>query len=1502
MNAQVQVREDLEEIQTEALGFSALSGEAKVRLLPSSWATGSLPAPTSSLLSIASGKGLLAAAGPEKLIVASTASVRQAFESQEDGKNKSFTPQLVVDTPRVSQVAFSSDENFLVITAENGGGLAIYDVAAIMQGNTQPNAQIATNGVAVRALIPNPATDFAQFFAVVTSNGQLMLANLGEKQLVSGQQGPVIKEGVSCVSWSKKGKQLVAGLGNGTAVQMTHDGVIKAEIPRPPNLDGDQHVSGISWLANEEFIIIYTPTAAMYESAPDPTFQLVIRKAGTSNYTFQKLLDPTPSSFGLNRFPPFHFINRLFEFPPDLDDLLIVSSTCSPDIGLISKSKKPLSSEVPAEKITNTYTTTSLALDHRRAQLPYSEDMSDTSPIGVAIDLSSTEMVRRPIPGDEMEQSATPLPALFVLNHEGLLSAWWIVYNDSVRKGAAYPRLIAVGGVPQAKPTAVTSPIASGSTGAFGSPAPRPGVPAFGQSSAPGTSMNRQSVWGAPSSAASQSSAPAFGKPAFGQPAFGQPAQPTSAFGQSSQSTPAFGQSSQSTPAFGQASQPRATFGSVSQIGGSSGNAAFGAAGSLGSKASPWATTNTSGDVSSKPANPFAGSSTPSSSPFGKLGDNKPSASPFSSNTSTSPFASMGQKPALSSFSSFSNNNQQNKAPGMTPEPSFGSTVDLGSTNSGSSFGQPSTLGSGFSAWNTPSTMSSAFGAQPTTQVQSQEMEMGDDSVTTEKPAAPATATFGLPSGGFKLDSGFKGDGTAKDDLPKPKDTGAGLFSMGLGDALADTQKAPATPIKEEPEEPKLSEISTTPASPPKPTQTPKASAPSPEKEVPIIPADAPLPPDPTSAKFKAKQLEMNANMPPGVGDSKPKPSAPKDEPPKPEELPPLAGSPPVDLGEGSSPLSDVPDESLDKVEQKASQPVVKDTAPTTKAGFSFTPESKPPQETQRPESQKPLQSSTTPFGFPKPAAAHFPPPTTRPIASPRSPSPTRNFTTPAAPSGKPLVPPLGGSRPPSRPTSRNERPVSRSSLFNASGVPRRDSGSRTPQPPSHSQIQVAKPKTPEPEAQVSDLRDEEDERIRKLLDTEVEPTLKLDPFIAHQDYAGLEDKTGLLGQMERIYRDINSMLDTLGLNARAMRGWIEGQHSLAKEGGRELSDLENDDELDDWCLVELADLADIQTSLGDQLDAGRVTDVPAKLHDLAALQRDVHRLRARTKDLRGALDVHADPARRAVHRAQPLSAEQSQQQADLRRSVAHVQGALNAAEEGVSVLRARLASASSTTTATTATREAQKGGRAPTVEAVRRTIEKMTAMAERRHNDVTVLEAQLRKLRRGMAGLRLTDDDDSPAASSLSRGSPIVKREEEDDDEDAGDNILFQTPPRSRGKPAPLSASSETRRFRTPELRRSILPGTYALEYSPSNAGSTSMSAQGSPMVVRRQLGASALGASVRSNGSALSTPRKKMSGVTEEDVQRYNGKMAARRKVLAGLREAVEKKGGRVRKLDGA
>ena len=152
-----------------------------------------------------------------------------------------FTPQAKLPLPiRISQLAFTADEQYLILSAETGGGLAVYDVQALVQGSTQSAFELSTNGETLRALIPNPMPEAAALCAIVTNNGNLFMANLADRKLVSGPSGPALRSQVSCAAWSTKGKQLVAGMADGSIYQMTPEGAEKAHIPKPPGL-GDYH-------------------------------------------------------------------------------------------------------------------------------------------------------------------------------------------------------------------------------------------------------------------------------------------------------------------------------------------------------------------------------------------------------------------------------------------------------------------------------------------------------------------------------------------------------------------------------------------------------------------------------------------------------------------------------------------------------------------------------------------------------------------------------------------------------------------------------------------------------------------------------------------------------------------------------------------------------------------------------------------------------------------------------------------------------------------------------------------------------------------------------------------------------------------------------------------------------------------------------------------------------------------------------------------------------------
>jgi nucleoporin NUP159 len=195
-------------------------------------------------MSVASRKGLVAAAGPDAIILATTESVRKAFEGPSSGDENfhPFQPQMRLPMPmRISQIAFSADESYLVLAAEVGGGLAVYEVEALLRNSTETAFQLPTNGQALRALVPNPTPEKGEYFAVVTADGNLMMANLKNRTFIAGPNGQILKDGVSCISWSAKGKQLVAGLGNGTAFQMTPEGIPKGDIPTPPGMDSNHH-------------------------------------------------------------------------------------------------------------------------------------------------------------------------------------------------------------------------------------------------------------------------------------------------------------------------------------------------------------------------------------------------------------------------------------------------------------------------------------------------------------------------------------------------------------------------------------------------------------------------------------------------------------------------------------------------------------------------------------------------------------------------------------------------------------------------------------------------------------------------------------------------------------------------------------------------------------------------------------------------------------------------------------------------------------------------------------------------------------------------------------------------------------------------------------------------------------------------------------------------------------------------------------------------------------
>ncbi|KAI0139867.1 hypothetical protein GGR57DRAFT_440115 [Xylariaceae sp. FL1272] len=1454
----------LPDLQTEALGFLSLAGDARLRLT-APWSPA--PSPHASLMSIASRRRLVAAAAPDALLLADTHTVRKAFDGPKDADTQflPFSPRFALPLPvRLCQLAFSADEAYLVLSAEQGGGLAVCEVDAVLGGNISPTFEMSTNGEPLRALVPNHQPEKAEFCAVVTVEGKLFMADLQKRDLVGG----ALKDNVSCVAWSSKGKQIVAGLSDGTMVQMTPEGQIKAEIPRPPDLDATHHVSAIMWLENDLFLAFHVSIP----TGPSTKCHLITRKEG--KFQYQSLLDPVDPYN--NEKVPHHNAVRLKDFSPHLQDLLIFSSTAVPDIGLLARSTEPLAPNAP----TGVFANVELADDTRRATLPMGEDLDTPAAIGVSLDLSSQDPVYRPIPGDELNQSPGPLPGYWVLNDQGILSVWWIVYTDSIRGGTTYSGFAAVeasSAVSATKPaaqTAPSNPFAAQSapsnpfataTATMGGSNP-PG-PAFGGPSALGTN---RSPWGASSTSGSstfgsstlRSSNATAANSVFGQPSLGTSSALTSTFGQSS---------------------------------------------GLGAASSPWGSAATTRQPPSAQSG-FAQASTTAPNPFGIATSNASPANPFGTFANERGFAALEPKAGEGGPSIFASKKFDSPFSTTTPNPTSSfppSSEPAGNIGVGSSFGnfklkssftaspdvgneddqcaakdEKTMFGSGFTSslgqtTNSPSTLSRGekpglFG-QPkasTTNVES----------TTPTTTPAANKFFSQPSstsenkGLFGFPAKSSGDlfgtttlkapepqATSAEDTPlPPESTSKAAYPLGESSSSSATtesvfqaedvispsvsSKSKATAGAEKPADEKSKETSGASAAPlpPDPTRNKKLySAPLPPlpeaTATPKAGESAALPPDPvTNKRAYASPLPSL----PGVGaQAKPKSTGVIPLPPDPVKQPkayenklpalPIAKAPSAVAGPGFKfptdlpPVSDSDDDEDDEheeteaVSEGSGIDVARDLSPQSTGANrtpGFTPQSSDGLGGSFSTVSRPEPERRSLFGELGRTAPMFPQP--NPV-SPRSPSPVRgavpsrvlgqdqqrSFSAPGMASQI-----LGASREPVQ-ARLGASIIGRETAYEDAVLEQRKAKAK---------------KAAEEQAQA--LIDEEDDAIQQLLQTEIQPTLYLDEFIAHSGVAPPASES-VPAQVEAVYRDINSMIDTLGLNARSLMAFIQGHETLSSEQ-RTKQDLGTPDV---WTLSDTGHLTYlIDNVLGQALAEARVIDVEAKVMQLKDLVRDFTRDCNKQVELNKTMAARLDPEEASSHQSLPLNPEQIAQQSDLRRQLGQFQTLLAQSEEALTLLKAKLVSATSGN---------GKAGPVPTVEAIVRTITKMTSMVEKRSGDIDVLENKMRKLRLGS-----TD----PTASR--DGSP------------------FATPKRIQGTSilSPDRSVRESTPLRSSNIHHSL-------------SGSISL------------------------GDSAFRTPpRKKLSGFGDAERKAVKDKRARRSVLLGTLRDSIQKKGPVVWAID--
>src|SRR5690606_4085461 len=181
---------------------------------------------------------MFAAAGPSSFICGSTESLRKAFREGEEDRID-YTPSYSVPLPaKVSHVTFDSAEKYLLVGTQSGDlvGYNVADLANLSPGKEPTPAFEASTGANLREIKPNPAVESSHLVAVVTADGSFRMLDLNTKGFTGGQ-GNILKNNVTTVCWSQRGKQIICGLADGSCAQLKPDGTGTAIIPKMPDLE-----------------------------------------------------------------------------------------------------------------------------------------------------------------------------------------------------------------------------------------------------------------------------------------------------------------------------------------------------------------------------------------------------------------------------------------------------------------------------------------------------------------------------------------------------------------------------------------------------------------------------------------------------------------------------------------------------------------------------------------------------------------------------------------------------------------------------------------------------------------------------------------------------------------------------------------------------------------------------------------------------------------------------------------------------------------------------------------------------------------------------------------------------------------------------------------------------------------------------------------------------------------------------------------------------------------
>ncbi|KAG9108155.1 hypothetical protein FRC07_008513, partial [Ceratobasidium sp. 392] len=489
---------------SEFLSLKLLGRDAKVRVSDAFDATEW--AGNSSLLAVSNKLGWFVAGTPAGLVASPLKHLRERQSiAPQDGPTPLEPKRTISIAGAPFFVGFAASDTKLVaaVQAADDWNLEIFnsqDVCKEGSDEVKPLHTFSLGREVVIDMQPNPSED-SEIVAILrgrtSSKSCLDIINVvSSSRVTSWGPGNALEESstFTSLSWSVRGKQIVAGTRGGELAQFTPEGERKQTISPPPSLSTPQAVVSVLWLENTVFHVVYGNPAS---DPSDPTHEYEVYniifdpKAKTASYI--KFTDPSPPYGVASRLSCRHYV-RLAGWEPT-KHLVFVADGPSTDVGIVGCLNPSEASGKPIPWGTLEVDETS------RVSLPMDDEMNETSVMGLGLDLTSTDSINNSKEAGDDAAPSPPSPILYLYTSAGLVISYHILNSrEGKYPGMSGATESAISPRPSTPPASTLTAKPTAFAG-FGT-----GAGAFGATTTPKANT----------AFAQPSTTPTFGAPAFG--------------------------------------------------------------------------------------------------------------------------------------------------------------------------------------------------------------------------------------------------------------------------------------------------------------------------------------------------------------------------------------------------------------------------------------------------------------------------------------------------------------------------------------------------------------------------------------------------------------------------------------------------------------------------------------------------------------------------------------------------------------------------------------------------------------------------------------------------------------------------------------------------------------------------------------------------------------------------------------------------------------------------